>query len=136
MPAPDGVRRGSGVRDVSRRGALIVGVTGAVAGSGALGACAGSGDGSGPGRLDLAELSDRQEDLDGATITTSGVVVRFEDTGGVYYVIEDVTHNRVRVEPAERFADLVGDQVVVTGRFAFDETTGRTLEVTDVHPPT
>lgn len=96
----------------------------------------GSDDGAGSGLVTLAELSDRQESYDGLVVATSGVVVRFEDHGGVYYVIEDDAHNRVRVEPADRFTARVGDQVVVTGRFAYDETRGRTLTATQVRPPT
>ncbi len=82
------------------------------------------------------DLSDRQEELDGVTVETSGVVRRFDDIGGTYFVVEDDARNRVRVEPAERFMDSVGDRVVVIGRFDWDEERGRRIEVTRVLPPT
>ena len=88
-------------------------------------ACAGSR----PVSVSLAGLAAHQEDYKGKLVTTRGVVRRFADTAGTYFVVEDAEHDRVEVLPPSRMARYQGRQVQVTGRFGVNQTVGRFVRV-------
>jgi hypothetical protein len=102
-----------------------------VAAAGVLGGLAGCGPGS-PQRVALSDLAFDPDAYDDAAVTTTGVVREFGEADGArvhHFVIEDDAHNRVQLLPDEAAEPYVGEEVTVTGRFSFDETTGRAIEV-------
>ena len=103
----------------------------------ALAAVAGCGPGA-PEELTLAELAFTAEDHDGSVVETVGVVREFtveeHDALEDHFVIEDDAHNRVELVPHEAVEGFVDEQVRVVGRFTYDETSGRLLEVEDIAP--
>lgn len=58
-----------------------------------------------------------------------GVITRFNDPTGPYLVIEDASHNRTEVLPAQRVAALEGREVQVDGLFGVSPTIGRYVRV-------
>lgn len=85
-----------------------------------------------PPFVSLATLAADQESYQGKQIRTTGLVERFTDPSGPYFVIEDAAHNRVEVLPASRMAEYEGRRIEVTGRFDFNHTIGRFLRVEQV----
>jgi hypothetical protein len=82
-----------------------------------------------PASVSLASLAAHQQSYRGKQVTTQGVVRRFADATGTYFVVEDAEHDRVEVLPASRMAAYQGRRVEVTGRFGVDQTTGRFMQV-------
>jgi hypothetical protein len=89
----------------------------------------------GPSSVLLAELSAKQESYSGREVRTHGVVREFTDRAGTYYVIEDARPKRVEIRPASVGAPYVGQDIVVVGRFHWDERQGRSLAVERLEPP-
>lgn len=88
-----------------------------------------------PTFVSLATLATHQESYQGKEIKTMGVVKGFMDPSGPYFVIEDASHNRVEVLPVSRMARYQGQRIEVTGRFDFNNTIGRFLQVEQVSIP-
>lgn len=85
----------------------------------------------------LAELAVEMERYDGDEITTSGVVVEFDETDGAlerHFVIQDASDNRVQLLPDEVAEPHAGSAVTVTGEFEFDPERGRLLHVETIEP--
>lgn len=55
-----------------------------------------------------------------------------ESAGHTHYVLEDEMSNRVELLPKSSAAVWMGQEVVVTGRFDFQETRGRTLTIQSI----
>jgi hypothetical protein len=86
----------------------------------------------GPSQLEavsLARLVADQESYVGRDVRTEGVVRRFTDQSGPYFVLEDAEHNRVELVPAPRVAAYQGRRIDVDGVFGFKPTRGRFIEV-------
>ncbi|HZD75048.1 MAG TPA: hypothetical protein VE776_14375 [Actinomycetota bacterium] len=111
----------TGGRDLGRPMAAVAVVLAAAV----LAACAGRR----PASVSLARLAADQEAYRGEQVKTQGVVRRFTDTAGSYFVIEDAEHDRVEVLPASRMARYQGRRVELTGRFGVGQTTGRFIQV-------
>lgn len=85
----------------------------------------------------LADLAFEPERYDGDAVTTSGVVVEFDEDDGAlvrHFVIQDTDANRVKLLPDEEAEPFVGRIVRVTGQFSFDESTGRAIQVEEISP--
>ncbi len=80
--------------------------------------------------VSLAELSDRQASYDGRTVVVEGRVAMIEDPR--HFWVEDDDFNRVGIEPGERVADHVGEQVRVRGMFSYSPDEGRSIRVEEV----
>ena len=96
---------------------------------GLLGACAGPVDAS------LADLVFDTESYVGREVRVTGTVVAFDEADGAlqrHIVIEDERNNRVQLEPIEAAEPHIGSQVEVTGRFRFDPSVGRILDVSEI----
>lgn len=89
-----------------------------------LGAC-------GPARVSLGQLADHQEQYAGHSVTVSGTVRHFTDSGG-YDVLEDPQQHRVMLRPESAVAGRVGSVITVTGRFTVDPALGRVIDVASV----
>lgn len=85
-----------------------------------------------PAAVSLATLAAAQESYLGRRVRTEGVVRRFIDPSGPYFVIEDANRNRVALIPAPRVAAYRGRRVEVIGTFEFNQTLGRFIDVEDV----
>lgn len=83
-----------------------------------------------PLAISLQLLVAEQHTVDGRRVVTEGVVHVFADP--LHYWIEDDNLNRVGLQPAELVADLVGEQVQVSGRFHVDPERGRWVDVVEV----
>lgn len=92
-----------------------------------LGGC---GIGGGVQEVTLERLADEQDAWDGRDVRTRGIVRMAEQP--LHYWIEDAEPNRVEILPAEAVEDLVGQQVIVEGTFAFRDDRGRTITVGSV----
>jgi hypothetical protein len=95
----------------------------------ALAAC------GGPTAVPLADLAADREAHEGRDVTTVGTVVEFTEADGAlerHLVVEDARQNRVRLVPVEAGEPFIGADVEVTGRFAFDQERGRTIEVEEI----
>jgi hypothetical protein len=114
------------VSSAERSGRLPCVVAAAVA----LVLIAGCDAGERPVDVTLEQLVTEQERFEGARVSTEGTVRRYDDP--LHYWIEDATPHRVEVEPHGPFEDLVGQRVIVRGRFRFVEGQGRVIEVEDV----
>lgn|SRR5487761_1118695 len=79
--------------------------------------------------VSLASLAADQASYQGQEVTTQGVVHRFTDPTGPYFLIEDAADNRVEVVPAAEIAKYEGRQVAVTGKFDFVPNTGRVIHI-------
>ena len=88
----------------------------------------------GPAHVPLAELADQEEAYIGETVQTTGTVRMFEAEGRFarHFVLEDEQRNRVAIVPQDALADFVGERIEVTGRFEFDEATGRVIHLDSV----
>jgi len=87
---------------------------------------------SGPTPVELrpADLVRFAERYDGEVVATTGIVHRIAEPE--HYWIADDELNRVAVEPRSAVADRVGERVRVVGRFSFDRSSGRVIEVRSV----
>lgn len=91
------------------------------------GAC---GSEQGPVTVPLSQLVAEQESYEGTKVETRGTVrVLDEETAVRHYVVEDVRANRVQVVPESVAAEHVGREVIVSGEFGFDETSGRFIRI-------
>jgi hypothetical protein len=96
-----------------------------------LGACGGTRS------VSLADLAAEPERYAGDEVTTTGVVVEFDEDDGAlqrHFVIQDDAAKRVKVLPEDAAEPHVGRVVRASGRFRFDESTGRVLEVEEIGP--
>jgi hypothetical protein len=121
--------------DNRRRWLVLVLVLGLVVAGGAWSVSTRSG--SGPSRLTPADLTFAQEDYDGRSVETAGVVRRFGPEDGatrLHYVVEDKAANRVALVGGDP-ARYVDRSVVVIGRFRFAEDRGRRIEVERIEIP-
>lgn len=82
---------------------------------------------SGPARVTLAELADRQEEFDGREVIAEGVVRTFDDPK--HWWIEDAEVNRVELVGRDGLDELVGSRVRVQGTFTFRDDEGRRIVV-------
>ena len=82
----------------------------------------------------MAELVNHTTTHDGQEVRTSGTVRRFKDsaTSTPYFVLEDVQHNRVKLDPTGGAERYVGRHIVVEGRFTYSDTKGQQLAVTGI----
>lgn len=88
---------------------------------------------SAPIRVTIAELVAYQSAYVNKTVATSpGVVTRFSDSGGTYFVLQADAQDRVALRPSAKVAGYVGRSVRVTGRFGFDPNAGRYIEVSSI----
>lgn len=85
-----------------------------------------------PVEVSLAELVAEQQDFDGRTVQTQGIVRTFDDPR--HYWIEDDLPNRVELQPDEVAEPHVGQEVRVTGRFSYADDRGRVIEVDEITP--
>lgn len=85
-----------------------------------------------PEAVSLAKLVADQESYVGRDVRTEGVVRRFTDPSGPYFVLEDAEHNRVELLPASRVAAYQGRRIEVDGVFGIEQTRGRFIEVGNV----
>lgn len=83
-----------------------------------------------PQPVPLMALHAQPSSFHGETVTTEGVVRRFEDP--LHYWIEDDQVRRVAVVPGEAVAEHLGQRVRLTGRFTHDAERGRRLQVEQV----
>lgn len=91
-----------------------------------LGGCSGAE----PTAVPLDVLVAQEESFHRQRVRTSGTVREFEPPHHVW--IEDAALNRVQLEPAERLAGKVGQEVSVSGRFHHAGDRGRRIEVETV----
>ncbi|HWH31769.1 MAG TPA: hypothetical protein VNU01_03775 [Egibacteraceae bacterium] len=92
----------------------------------------------GPRAVPLDELAADPDAFHGQTVSLTGHVREIEDDlgdAGRHFVIEDGESNRVRLLPDEAAEPYAGQFVRVVGAFAFDEGTGRRLEVETIERP-
>jgi hypothetical protein len=68
----------------------------------------------------------------GRDVRTEGVVRRFADPSGPYFVLEDAEDNRVELSPASRVTGYQGRRVEVVGVFCFNQKRGRFIDVANV----
>jgi hypothetical protein len=89
----------------------------------------------GPQVVSLDDLAFDGERHEGSQVVTVGTVVEFtEDDGALerHLVIEDAAQNRVRLVPLETAEPFIGADIEVTGRYVFEPTRGRTIEVDEI----
>jgi hypothetical protein len=85
-----------------------------------------------PVAVPLSQLVADQDAFDGRLVRTVGVVRSHDEP--LHYWVEDDRPNRVELVPHEQVADLVGQEVEVTGRFTFSADRGRVIEVETIEP--
>ncbi|MBK1690680.1 hypothetical protein CKO33_00640 [Ectothiorhodospira mobilis] len=78
-----------------------------------------------PQPVPLMALHAQPSSFHGETVTTEGVVRRFEDP--LHYWIEDAQLRRVAVVPKDAVANHLGQRVRITGQFTHDAEQGRRL---------
>lgn len=88
-----------------------------------------------PVSVSLGSLAANQGSYQGQEVRTEGLVQRFTDPTGPYFVLEDAQQDRVEVLPAARMAGFEGRRVEVTGKFGVNETIGRYIQVERVSSP-
>jgi hypothetical protein len=77
-----------------------------------------------------SRLVAEQERYEGSNVRTRGTVEAFgEDADAFHHVIEDDRSSRVQLLPNEGAKQFVGREVVVVGKFGFDEQNGRFIRV-------
>jgi hypothetical protein len=88
-----------------------------------------------PVAVPLIELVADQERYEGSDVRTRGTVEVFgDDPDALHYVIEDDRANRVQLLPNEGAKQFVGREVIVVGRFGFDDQAGRFIEIEGIEP--
>lgn len=86
--------------------------------------------------VSLAQLAAKQDAYAGRLVDTIGTVRSFLDASSRYYVIEDAHQNRVELLPGRLVSRYVGRRVEVTGKFEFDERSGRFIAIEEIVPLT
>jgi hypothetical protein len=119
-------------RHASWQWAVSLNVTCLVAAA-AVAACS-SGGSQARRTVSLGQLAADQEGYSGDTVSTSGVVRKFSDSSGAYFVLEDTDQNRVELEPAEIASPFDGQTVRVSGHFDFSSESGRRIEISSIRP--
>jgi hypothetical protein len=87
--------------------------------------------------VSLSELAFNPEDYDDSDVSTSGVVVEFDEDDGAlvrHFVIQDTEQNRVKLLPIDAVEPHVGRIVRVTGHFTFSAAEGRPIETEEITP--
>ena len=88
----------------------------------------------GSGQPSLAKLASDQTAYIGKEVSTSGVVERQRSgNGAAYYVLADPAQDLVLLEPPATARRYQGEQVIVSGRFAFDPRQGRLIHIVSIH---
>lgn len=82
--------------------------------------------------VSLATLATNSQRYTGAQVSTRGVVQRFVDPSGPYFVLQDAQEHRVELLPSSRVSPDVGRQIEVTGTFNFSPDSGRFIDVQEV----
>lgn len=82
-----------------------------------------------PAEISLEVLAQEQESWIDDEVVTEGRVVRFRDSDGAYYVLEDDQQNRVALSPGNRAAPHLGESVTVVGVFDIDPDIGRVIRI-------
>ncbi len=78
----------------------------------------------------LVELVAEQESYEGSYVRTRGTVRAFGDAPAeLHHVVEDARANRVQLLPGSAAQGYVGREVIVVGRFGFDEAIGRFIRI-------
>jgi hypothetical protein len=78
----------------------------------------------------LVELVAEQESYEGSYVQIRGTVRAFGDAPAErHYVVEDTRANRVQLLPGSAAQGHVGHEVIVVGRFDFDEAIGRSIRI-------
>lgn len=78
----------------------------------------------------LVELVAQQEAHEGWYVQTRGTVRAYGDAPAErHYVVEDARANRVQLLPGSAAEGYVGHEVIVVGRFDFDDAIGRYLRI-------
>lgn len=90
-----------------------------------LTACGGS-----SGEVTLEELVNHHGAFEGEVVVTRGTVQTVEEPR--HYWLEDDEVNRVGLQPDERVSRLVGEDVIVRGRFSYSRDEGRWIRVDEV----
>lgn len=84
--------------------------------------------------VSLGALASNPDAYTGDQVSTHGVVQRFVDPTGSYYVLQDAQLHRVELRPASRVSGDAGREVNVTGSFTFSPDAGRFIDVESVSP--
>lgn len=91
---------------------------------------------AGPAEVTLAELALEADDYDGDVVEVVGVVREFtraeHDAVRDHAVVEDDDQNRVALLPYDEAVPFADRSVRVVGRFAFDETEGRRIDIEEI----
>lgn len=82
-----------------------------------------------PTSVSLAALASDQENYQGEEVRTQGMVRRFTDPSGPYFVIEGAHQDRVKVVPASLMVKYEGRRVEVIGTFHVNQAVGRLIRV-------
>lgn len=127
--------RGVAERPLRRAGTAAIVLIGLVLLLGSVSGCRSDG-GDGPVTVSLSTLAAHESRHVGHEVSTTGTVRSWGSGADEQFWIEDGSRNRVGLEPGARVADRVGDEVTVTGRFDFDEESGRVIHIDSVHSPT
>ncbi|WP_371194930.1 hypothetical protein [Glaciecola sp. SC05] len=83
-----------------------------------------------PVRVTLSMLVMSAEDFNHREVQAQGIVKYFETP--LHYWIEDESGNRIAIFPNNIAAKYLDKSVLVTGRFAFSTTQGRSIEISDI----
>lgn len=88
----------------------------------------------GPTPVTLATLAAQQDQYDGRTVTTDGVVTEVRDAPAEepYYVLQDEFDNRVRLLPSDAADSYANEHVSVVGEFRFVADRGRELRIGEI----
>jgi hypothetical protein len=87
-----------------------------------------------PSVVRLIELVAQQESYEGSYVQVRGTVRAFGDVPAeLHYVLEDTRANRVQLLPGSAAHGYVGHEVIVVGRFDFDEATGRAIRIETIN---
>lgn len=87
-----------------------------------------------PSVVRLVELVAQQESYEGSYVLVRGTVRAFGDAPAeLHYVLEDMRANRVQLLPGSAAQGYVGHDVIVVGRFDFDEATGRLIRIETIN---
>ena len=85
-----------------------------------------------PASTTLASLGNAQLDFSGRHVRVSGTLRSWDKP--LHYWIENEALDRVALEIDDNLLPPVGTQVTVEGRFIYDRSAGRRIEVTSLVP--
>lgn len=80
-------------------------------------------------QVSIASLAADSERYAGTEVETQGVVVRFVDPSGPYFVLQDAEEHRVELSPGSSVSGDVGRHIDVTGQFSDSPKVGRVIKV-------